>query len=70
MPWSEAKQYISQVVAFLENSSTEAETLRQIKELRADISSVMMGRESDAKKIIAGERTAQGRSRGTALPWL
>lgn len=53
MPWSEMKSILSDIEVLLE-ANEEADVLKNIKQLRADLQTLFTGKETDARKLIAG----------------
>jgi len=53
MPWSEMKSILSDIEVLLE-ANEEADVLKNVKQLRADLQTLLTGRENDARRLITG----------------
>ena len=61
MPWAEMKSILSDIEVLLE-ANEEADVLRNIKQLRADLQTLLTGRENDARRLITGAGRGGGGS--------
>lgn len=54
LPWSETKQYLSDIAVMFEEDDKERTALGELRQLKRDIAALMGGRELDAKRILQG----------------
>lgn len=52
LPWSEAKQYLSDIAVMFEEDDKERTALSELRQLKRDVGAIMTGRELDAKRIL------------------